>query len=291
MTTQLLYKKIYNQTNEIIYSVITPVYNQESIIVENLQSIINNTSGNFEIIMILDFCFDNTEQNIMNFLDNYDNKVDNFIQITIFKNEDKPLFETKCDNIGFKNSSGKYCLEIQSDMKMVEKGYNLQLTKPFNAFNNVIAVSGRCAHDLFGSQMGVGKLGRDIEKPINKLNVCKNKFYVYETCNRGPLLIDKKKLEELNFLNEEEYFLDNSDHDLMARAYLEKGYICGYVAIDFDAPLCLGSTRNNKNYNNSKEYMINKFEKEALKNKCASKLGLNKFRYIWKNKQHIIYDI
>lgn len=291
MSTKLLYKTIYNPTKEIIYSVITPVYNQENIVVENLQSIINNTSDNFEIIMILDFCFDNTEQNIMNFLANYENKVDNFIQITIFKNEEKPLFEAKCDNIGFKYSSGKYCLEIQADMKMIEPGYNLHLTKPFNVCNNVIAVSGRCAHNLFNYQKGIGKLGCDIETPINKLNVCKNKFYVYETCNRGPLLIDKKKLEELNFLNEEEYFLDDSDHDLMARAYIEKRYICGYVPIDFDAPLRLGSTRNHNNYNNCKEYIINKSEKEAMHNKCAGNSGLNKFRHIWPNKEHIIYDI
>ena len=163
MTTKLSYKKVFSSTKEIIYSVITPVYNQESIIVENLQSIINNTGDNFEIIIILDFCFDNTEQNIMNFLANYENKVDNFIQITILKNEDKPLFETKCDNIGFKISSGKYCLEIQADMKMVEKEYNLHLTKPFNKIDNVIAVSGRCAHNLFNDN-GIGKLGYDIEK-------------------------------------------------------------------------------------------------------------------------------
>lgn len=290
MTTQLLYKKIYNQTTDIIYSVVTPVYNQESIIVENLQSIINHTSGNFEIIMILDFCFDKTEQNIMNYLSNYANKVDNFIQITIFKNEEKPLFETKCDNIGFKYSSGKYCLEIQADMKMIESGYNLQLTKPFNAFNNVIAVSGRCAHNLF-TEGGIGKLGCYIEKPISKLDVRKDKFYVYDTCNRGPLLIDKTKLEKLNFLNEDEYFLDDSDHDLMARAYIEYGYICGYVAIDFHAPLCLGSTRNNNNYNNCKEYFINMHEKEVMYSKCKSKMGLNKYRHIWKNRDPIICDL
>ena len=291
MTTKLLYKNVYNETQEIIYSVITPVYNQENIIVENLQSIINNTGDNFEIIMILDYCFDNTEKNIINFLNSYDNKVKNFIQITIFKNEDKPLFETKCDNIGFKNSAGKYCLEIQADMKMVEKEYNLELIKPFNLLNNVIAVSGRCAHNLFKHSYGIGKLGVNIEKPISKLNVCKNKFYVYETCNRGPLLIDKQKLEELNFLNEEEYFLDNSDHDLMARAYIEKGYICGYVPIDFYAPISLGSTRNYKKYNNCKEYIINQTEKEILNNKCKKKLGLKKFRHKWKDKENIIYNI
>lgn len=193
-----MFKKIYNFKNEIIYSIIIPVFNQEEIIIENLNSIINNTIDNFEIIIILDYCFDNTEKYIFMFLDEYENKIDNFIQIKIFKNKDKPLFETKCDNIGFKNSEGKYCLEIQADMKMTELGYNLQLTKPFILYNNVIAVSGRCAHNFF-SDGGIGKLGYDIEKSISELNICKNKFYVYETCNRGPLLLDKKKNRRIKF--------------------------------------------------------------------------------------------
>jgi GR25 family glycosyltransferase involved in LPS biosynthesis len=275
--------------DDILYSIIIPVYNQENIIIENIKSIISHTLLNYELIIILDFCFDNTEQNIINFFNDYNNQNNNLIQVKIFKNSEKPLFETKCDNIGFKNSSGKYCLEIQADMKMIETGYNLHLTKPFTIFDNVIAVSGRCAHNLYESDIGIGKLGINIEKSAADLNIDKNKFYVYETCNRGPLLFDKKKLEELNYLDENEYFLDDSDHDLMARAYIQKKYICGYVPIDFEAPLHLGSTRNN--YNNCKEYLINKYEKNKLYKEFKKKLGIYKYKNIWKNKNPIIYDI
>jgi glycosyltransferase involved in cell wall biosynthesis len=282
--TCCIFKNKYNVADEILYSCIVPIYNQENIVVENLNSIINKTQGNFEIIIILDFCSDNTEHNIMTFLYNYENIVSNFIQITIFKNQYKPLFETKCDNIGFKHSVGKYCLEIQADMKMTDYGYNLQLTKPFNKFDNVIAVSGRCAHNLFMGG-GVGKLGHNIETQINQLNVNKNCFYVFETCNRGPLLIDRQKLEELNFLDEEEYFLDDSDHDLMARAYIQKQYICGYVPIDFFAPIYLGSTRT------VSKCSINNDEKNRLSNICNSKLGLRKYQHIWKNRTPKVYNI
>lgn len=285
-----MYKFVSYNIGEIIYSIVMPVYNQEQIIVENIKSIITNTLDNFEIIIILDYCFDNTEPNIMDFLESYENKINNLIQITILKNEDKPLFETKCDNIGFKQSKGKYCLEIQADMKMTEMGYNLHLTKPFNLYNNVIAVSGRCAHNLFNDN-GIGKLGYDIEKSISQINVNKNKFYVFDTCNRGPLLIHKSKLEELNYLDEDNYFLDNSDHDLMARAYIEKQYICGYVPIDFDAPLRLGSTRNNNKYNNCEQYLINKMELEQLRKKTNNSSNINKYKPMWKNKEPIIYDI
>jgi len=291
MNTKLLYKKVYNLHNEIIYSIVIPIFNQETIIADNLESIINNTKGNYEIIIILDFCFDNTENNLMEFLNDYKNVSNNFIQITILKNEIIPLFETKCDNIGFKLAEGKYCLEIQADMKMTENGYNLHLTKPFNILENVIAVSGRCAHNLFNHSEGIGKLGSNYERTVDELKLSKNKFYVYDTCNRGPLLIDKTKLKELNYLNEEEYFLDNSDHDLFARAYIEKKYICGYVPIDFYAPLHLGSTRNNNNYNNCIEYNINKNEKQKLQNSCNNKLGLNKYKSIWENRKCEIYEI
>lgn len=37
----------------------------------------------------------------------------------------------------------------------------------------------------------------------------------------------------------------------MARAYLQHGYICGYVPIDFYAPLKNGSTRKSKDYKNT----------------------------------------
>jgi glycosyltransferase involved in cell wall biosynthesis len=284
-----MYKSYNYNLGKIMYSVVIPIYNQEKIIVENLKSIIENTLGNFEIIMILDYCFDETEKNILFFLENYVNRKDELMCIKIFKNDEIPLFETKCDNIGFKNSEGDYCIEIQADMKMIELGYNIHLTKPFNLMNNIIAVSGRCAHNLY-EDGGIGKLGYSIEISIDKLNVDKNKFYVLDTCNRGPLLIDRKKLEELNYLDENDYFLDNSDHDLMARAYLTKGYICGYVPIDFLAPIDNGSTRNENNYNNCKEYMVNKQELEKLK-KIIGGSAINKYRHQWICKQPIEYNI
>lgn len=281
-----MYKTYNYNDNKIIYSIVIPVYNQENIFIRNLQSVIENTLDNFEIIVILDFCTDNTENTLLKFLDNYVNNKSNFVRLLIFKNTDKPLFETKCDNIGFKNSTGIYCLEIQADMEMTQLGYNIHLTKPFNILNNVIAVSGRCAHNLYDHN-GFGKLGTDIERKIDVLNVDKNSFYVLETCNRGPLLIDREKLKELNYLDENEYFLDNSDHDLMARAFLEKNYICGYVPIDFNSPLCEGSTRKH----NYSECLINKNERIRLTQLFNSKQGLNKYKNIWKVRKPVIYKI
>lgn len=286
-----MFKSYKYNSGDIVYSIVTPIYNQESIIVKNVKSFIEHTVDKFEIILILDFCFDKTEKNLIDFLDNYKCDNNNLIQIKIFKNVDKPLFETKCDNIGFKNSEGKYCLEIQADMEMTEYGYNLSLSRPFNQLNNVIAVSGRCAHSLFRVPFcGIGKLGENIEKSINELNIDRHKFYSMDTCNRGPLLLDRNKLQELEYLDEKNYFLDNSDHDLMIRAYLIKGYICGYVPIDFKAPLSDGSTRNNKKYNNQKEYIINEVEKRKLQQMLNPK-ELYKYINYYKSRVIQVYDL
>ena len=107
---------------------------------------------------------------------------------------------------------------------MVIKGYDQILSKPFNKIKNLIAVSGRCAHffDYIGDSDGTGKLGINIQKSIKELNVKKINFYIFDTCNRDPLLIDKSKLIEMNYLDEKNYFLDNLEHDLMLRLVCSK---------------------------------------------------------------------
>jgi glycosyltransferase involved in cell wall biosynthesis len=281
-----MYKLYTYNSIPIEYSIVTPIFNQEDIIVKNIKSFIEMTRGNFEIILILDFCFDETEDRLLTFLDSYKNMNNSLVHIKIFKNYES-LFETACDNLGFKHSEGTYCLEIQADMEMTEIGYNLELTKPFQLLSNVIAVSGRCTHAMFNTGV-YGKHGINIEKSLKELQIQRNRFYQFETCNRGPLLINRKKLIELNYLDEEHYFLDDSDHDLMARAYIQKRYICGYVPIEFNSPFEFGSTRNKKEYS-CVEFFINKQIKEELKGRCINEL--EKYRNIWVDQKVTIYDL
>lgn len=276
----------FNSLQKPVYSIVTPIYNQENIIVKNVNSIIEKTQDFFEILLILDFCFDKTEENLLNFLDTLEKPRENLIQIRVFKTE-KPLFETKCDNIGFRSSLGTYCLEIQADMEMTELGYNLELEKPFKLFQNLLAVSGRCSHNLFDGR-GHGKLGEAVELTLEELGIQRGVFYSFETCNRGPLLLHRAKLEEMGFLNEIDFFLDNSDHDLMARAFLEKEYMCGYVPIEFVSLIRDGSTRNTKQIDCA-EYQINKAEKERLSRICNG--SLEKYRSVWVNRDPVAFSL
>lgn len=277
----------YSMDETPVFSIVTPIYNQENIIVKNVDSIIDKTEGLFEILLILDFCFDKTEERLLNYLDALVPWKKNLIQIRVFKNSEKPLFETKCDNIGFRASLGKYCLEIQADMEMTQYCYNLELERPFKMFENIIAVSGRCSHNLFDGR-GFGKLGESIELTLETLGIQRDVFYSFETCNRGPLLLHRGKLEELGFLNETDFFLDNSDHDLMARAFLEKQYMCGYVPIEFNSPIQNGSTRNDQ-YIDCPEYKINKSEKERLSRICHS--SIEHYKSSWVNREPVCFSL
>jgi glycosyltransferase involved in cell wall biosynthesis len=242
-----------------LISIIIPVHNQESIISRNIQAILENTTDMYyELIIIIDSCSDGTKENVMNFVETelQCNKAHIFLTGIIVLNSELPLFETCADNLGFFCSSAQYSLEIQADMQMTEYGYNVRLMRPFQLNNNVIGISGRCCH-TFSENQGIGKLGRDIEQPLSNLpHIDKAYWYISETCNRGPLLIDNDKLRMLGYLDEVNYFLDDSDHDLFARAFVQKKWICGYVPIDFSAPLVDGSTRKPKNKINSSYYEL-----------------------------------
>ena len=50
------------------YSLVMPIHNQAEVIVKNLTSIVKNTTENYELILILDNCTDNTQSVLMDFI-------------------------------------------------------------------------------------------------------------------------------------------------------------------------------------------------------------------------------
>jgi glycosyltransferase involved in cell wall biosynthesis len=234
------------------YSVVMPIHNQGAIIKRNLQALIDCTGGTYELILILDTCEDNTKSVVLEFV-----KGLAIARIVVVEAVDVPLFETICDNIGFRLATGKWLLEIQADMKMTQRDYNIRLSLPFLIYDNVIAVSGRCCHSLNQSEI-IGRGGLDIELGVDALGLDRDIFYVHEVCNRGPLLLDAARAAALGYLDEMNYFLDYSEIDLVLRAYETHKWICGYVPIDFDSPIAEGSTRKPRDAVNTYIHNIRK---------------------------------
>lgn len=228
-------------------SVVIPIHNQEQIIRAVLDSVLEMTVGTYELILILDGCTDTTPQVVAEWIDTTP-RPSGLVDIQCIINE-HGLFETSCDNQGFRLAKGDYIVEVQADMKILTFGYNVLLTSPLKQYPDMIAVSGRCCHRLNDSPgSNVGKLGAKAEHPHETLQSFDNygKVFLSHTANRGPLAIRTSMLRELNYLDEEHYVLGNDEHDLFARAWVFKQWRCGFVPIEVYSPLQWGSTRKSR---------------------------------------------
>jgi len=260
---EIIYHNVFRDIKPYL-SIIMPIYNQENIIKKNIQSILDMTEDDtYELIFIIDACSDNSEKYCIEILSLLNNKYPLCVSCLILKSK-TPLFETSSDNLGLYCSNGKYAIEIQADMEIVEKKYNKKIIYPFTIQNDIIGISGRCCHGLNNSN-GIGKLGAEVEKPLS-LDIDKEAYYICETCNRGPLALDIEKVRQLGYFDEQNYFLDNSDHDLFARAYDKYKWKCGYVPIEVKVNLENGSTRKQRDPLNQKFYNMKKEQTNDGKN-------------------------
>jgi len=238
-----------------IMSVVMPIFNQEEIIERNLRSILEMTTDTpYEFILVIDRCADDTESAVLRWAATVKSSEYPLVTRILVMRSNLPLFETTADNVGFLCAQGEFCLEIQADMEMVQKGYNMKLLEPFTKIPNLIAVSGRCCHSFNNSQ-GIGKLGHLVEKPLSELpHIDSTLFYISQTVNRGPLLLHRPKLKEMGYLDERNFFQEFCDHDLFCRALLYKGWICGYRPIDFISLVKDGSMRKPRDALNQEMY-------------------------------------
>ena len=130
-----------NKNQSFTHSIIVPVHNQEQIIYKVLNKIVKNTVNDYEIIVVLDSCIDNTNEVVEQFFSSVD--VKNLKKVKVI-NSTSPLFETTCDNIGLRLAEGNYIVEVQADIEIYTFGYDELLTRPMKKYDDIFAVSGRC---------------------------------------------------------------------------------------------------------------------------------------------------
>lgn len=266
-----------------IWSMVMPVYNQEKQLRNVLAKIMLNAKLPFNLILIDDASNDCTLNVINSFASEIIAKhAEKISEIVIVQNP-VPIYETACDNQGFRISNTEYIIEIQSDIHVEEYGFD---EKMINALDNLQlgAISGRHVHNFsmlegrrawlkyplkklcwrlskWGCSEGEGRLGKKIfERIENVENAC----FIGETVARGPWLIKKSDLINLCYLDEENFFLGNDDHDYHRRLYQLLGKSVGYLPMDIYSILEDGATRKSR-------IGINKDVFEFLKlNKCGS---------------------
>jgi glycosyltransferase involved in cell wall biosynthesis len=227
------------------FSLVLPIHNQATRIRSILDSVVDMTVGSYELLLIVDGCTDNTLEYVQSWCEEL-SRPPNMTHLEVIVNPPPGLFETSCDNQGFRMATGTYIVELQADMKILTFGYNLILASPLEQYPDLLGVSGRCCHRLNASPgMEVGKLGSTVERPHTVLHTFDGfgTIFLSHTVNRGPLVLRRSMLQELGYLDEEHFVLGNDDHDLFTRAWVLKQWRCGFVPVEVYSPLEWGSTR------------------------------------------------
>lgn len=108
------------------YSIILPVYNELQMTKNCLESIIRNTAGDYEVIIV----DDGSDPDVAKELDKYED---------IFKiiHNENQMHHSYCCNRGFEASRGEYIIFLNNDT-LVTQGWNLKL---YNAFISCPAAS------------------------------------------------------------------------------------------------------------------------------------------------------
>ena len=120
-----------------MHSIILTVHNKGWLVEDVMKGIYENTHGDYELIVVLDGCSDNSEGIVLSNM-----KEEN---TTIIYEDD--VFETKANNAGLRIAKGEYVIIVQDDMIIREDGWNKRMEKPFREFDDVFAVTSRTAHN------------------------------------------------------------------------------------------------------------------------------------------------
>lgn len=112
-------------------SIITPVYNSEKYINKCLDSLINQTLGDIEIIVIDDCSTDNSRRIIENYAKRYRDKI---VPIYLDKNRRQGYGK----NIGIEKAKGDYILFVDSDDYLDSKACELIYKKSLEASYDIV---------------------------------------------------------------------------------------------------------------------------------------------------------
>lgn len=103
-------------TSDILFSIIMPVYNRESCVHSAIESVLNQSYGSFELLLIDDGSTDKTEAVCLNYA-NADSR------IKYFKKENGGVSTAR--NLGLKNIGGNYILFLDSDDSLSSNALNV----------------------------------------------------------------------------------------------------------------------------------------------------------------------
>jgi hypothetical protein len=248
----------FNADQNASYTLVLPVFNQEKIVYDFVKNNDQHACLPYNIIVIFDCCSDKSLTSFMAALQ--DLKSNLLVQVAVVVT-DVPYFETACDNIGFLLSESDFIIETQPDLFIATKDYDRKLLDVLRN-QKVSCVSGRCGHSLaelfrFPKIQGmlmkprvergrVGLFGTKIETHGLLVDDTSGVAFFCETVNRGPIAFRKNDLVQMDYFDQENFFLGNDEHDFNLRTWLTTGKLPAYLPLKISSKLEWGSTRKKR---------------------------------------------
>lgn len=187
--------------------------------------------------------------------------------LLIFESE-VDLFETSCDNVGFMSAETEFVIELQSDMRVLESGWDSKLLAPLRRYDQLFATSGRACHSWgwLASASRASHVSTAIQKVRGRVtgrylpeeltvasfwrsdafgavdvagfehatclrSLPASSVFLSDSVNRGPLAIRRAPLASLGYLDESAYLLGGDEHDLILRAWQRWRLRSAYVPL------------------------------------------------------------
>lgn len=182
---------------DIFFSIIIPTYNRASFIVKTIQSIINQTYSNFEIIVVDDGSTDNTEEVVKSIKDE---------RIKYHKKENSERGAAR--NFGAKKAKGGFITFVDSD----DLVYNDYLEQANMFINNNL--NAKIFHQLFEIKDVEGNLLQKIAK--TKRNVFKSLIFEGNFMACQGMFLEKDFALEHSFIEDRD-IAASEDYELWLR--------------------------------------------------------------------------
>ena len=143
-----LEKSIDKSDTAIECTIVVPFFNQEKILIRNLNAIIQNLSLSSEIIIINDASTDSSHDEVLKFMEKQSRLNDSSLGCIKYFVNQKAQFETKCDDFGIRMAASDFVIEVQADMQLMEMGFDRKLKSALYSNNTLLAISGRGTEPL-----------------------------------------------------------------------------------------------------------------------------------------------
>jgi hypothetical protein len=240
-----------------------PVCNQESIIHGILTQLITHISISSTLVIIIDYCLDNSEAVIRQVIENFDEE-SCISEILLLKSQGD-LFESTCENLTLAVADADYFLSMQADIYFVDPKFLYVAVAGFVQHSTLLAIGSRAVipiekpsrfnvsyilykavtkglnwltSELLGvvflfPRLFMNSYHGDISSPPkNKLRFSRiqsRRIYPGAYLIRGPILWRTNFLRELGGNDDVSFFMGGDERKLCLRGAAERGFFVGYL--------------------------------------------------------------